>query len=154
MRLALWRMDNLLGSVLAQEAARPYFAFTSADQGGTVHSTLPKSMPRYVLLHFQYSPDGQITSPWVVKNAAKSKTSGSLPLELIKMAEDRLCELDKRVGYRALAERLPRTEAGSSDALVLEIQKILTSRLPLVKDDTERKNLRRALQEDFANLRF
>lgn len=40
------------------------------------------------------------------------------------------------------------------EALVLEIQKILSSRLPLVKDDTERKNLRRALQEDFASLRF
>src|SRR5205814_5989891 len=117
-RLALWRMDNLLGSVLAQEAARPYFAFTSADQGGTVHSTLPKSMPRYVLLHFQYSPDGQITSPWVVKNAAKAKTSiGSLPLELIKTAEDRLGALGKRVNYHALAERLPRNDAGSSDSL-------------------------------------
>lgn len=40
------------------------------------------------------------------------------------------------------------------EALVLEIQRILTNRLPLVKDDLERKNLRRALQEDFANLRF
>lgn len=38
------------------------------------------------------------------------------------------------------------------DALILEMQGILMNRLPMVTDELERKNLRKALAEDFSRL--
>ncbi len=118
-RLALWRMDYLLGSVLAQEVAQPFFAFASPEGAGT-QTTLPKSLPRHVLLHFRYSSDGQLTSPWVLKNAAKAKGAGAaLPLELIATAERRLDELCALVTYGELDQRLPEKLTGSSESLLI-----------------------------------
>ncbi len=113
---ALWQMDALLGSVLAQE---PYFAFMTPDQTATpLQTTLPKNMPPYVLLPFKCLPDGQFASPWVVKNAAKSKLSAE-SLKLIQTAEKRLGELAKFVTYQALAERLTADDTRASESLVL-----------------------------------
>ncbi len=118
-RRALWRIDSLLGSVLAQETAQPFFAFAQSAGGGT-QTTLPKNLPRHVLLHFRYTPDGQLTSPWVVKNAAKAKTTGAaLPLELIAAAESRLAELCGLVSYADLDQRLPDKLTGASESLVI-----------------------------------
>jgi signal transduction histidine kinase len=117
-RLALWRMDYLLGSVLAQESAQPFFAFAPPDRAGA-QTTLPKNLPRHVKLHFRYSPDGQVTSPWVLKNAkAKTGTDG-LPLDLMATAERRLGELCELVRYAELEGRLPEKAGGSSESLVL-----------------------------------
>ena len=77
-RLALWRMDSALAPTVAQESARPYFAylayfpadrsfnrmFNSRTKGETlVASPLLVETPPHVLLHFQLDAAGNLTSP-------------------------------------------------------------------------------------------
>ena len=77
-RLALWRMDSLLTSIMVEESARPFSAWESFShtepaltkgyapiQPGEILT--PSPLLAYsssnVLLHFQLSPDGKLTSP-------------------------------------------------------------------------------------------
>jgi signal transduction histidine kinase len=77
-RLALWRMDSRLAAFVAQESARPYFAyqpFYPADRAVTktnnllaagevlVSSPLLADPPLNVNIHFQIDPAGNLTSP-------------------------------------------------------------------------------------------
>src|SRR5690606_23376837 len=79
-RLALWRMDSVIAPIIAQEAARPYFHYLSyyPEQRAftrvwepvkpgevLVPSPLVEGTPPYVMLHFQISADGRVTSPQV-----------------------------------------------------------------------------------------
>ena len=67
---ALWRIDTELTRILAPEIARPYFVY---DSFYTVHGAdgQPQQIPspllmqpsEFVLLHFQISPNGGVTSP-------------------------------------------------------------------------------------------
>src|SRR4051812_49453938 len=78
LQLALWRMDSALAPLMAEESARPYFAYSplypaeraftrmfAEIQGGDVLVPSPLltfDSPR-VRLHFQYGPDGRLSSP-------------------------------------------------------------------------------------------
>lgn len=77
-RLALWRMDAAINSIVSRESARPYFqyaAFYPADRAYTsmweevkpgevlVPSPLLDAEERFILLHFQRDQNGTITSP-------------------------------------------------------------------------------------------
>jgi len=77
-RLALWRMDSALAGVIAQENARPYFAYSAfypAERAYTrmfaeiekgevlVPSPLLSFASPFLRLHFQFGPDGELTSP-------------------------------------------------------------------------------------------
>ncbi len=79
-RLALWRLDSALAPLSAQESVRPYFAYKPFlpidrpygamfnDRGGgemLVPSPLLAERPPGVLVHFQFEPDGELTSPQV-----------------------------------------------------------------------------------------
>jgi signal transduction histidine kinase len=79
-RLALWRMESALGPLVAQEAGRPYFVYSSfypaerayhrmfaaLYQGEVlVPSPLLASSSPYVRLHFQYDAEGGFSSPQV-----------------------------------------------------------------------------------------
>src|SRR5258706_15503343 len=79
-RLALWRMDSALATLVVEESARPYYAYdsfhateraytkgyASIKQGDVV---VPSPLLTYsatnVLLHFQFEPNGRLTSPQV-----------------------------------------------------------------------------------------
>jgi signal transduction histidine kinase len=80
LRLALWRMDSWLASLLAREAARPYFDYEAFYPQQRAYSTLlypiepgeqlaPSPLlsyePDVLSLHFQVGPDGRLTSPQV-----------------------------------------------------------------------------------------
>ena len=86
-RLALWRMDSLLTSIMVEESARPFSAWESFSrseaaltkgyapiQPGEVLT--PSPLLAYsssnVLLHFQLSPEGQLTSPQVPIGAERA----------------------------------------------------------------------------------
>ncbi|MEX2026720.1 MAG: HAMP domain-containing sensor histidine kinase [Pirellulaceae bacterium] len=70
---ALWRMDVLLMPLLAQEAARPALVYgpsvTTLEEGKgkpvsrQSASPLLVSPPDYVLVHFEVTPDGSLSSP-------------------------------------------------------------------------------------------
>ncbi|MEN6457450.1 MAG: HAMP domain-containing sensor histidine kinase [Thermoguttaceae bacterium] len=77
-RLALWRMDTAMATLLAQENARPaavYRPFLPASEGVgrmagqipsdglVIPSPLLRTPSAFVLVHFQYGPDGRLTSP-------------------------------------------------------------------------------------------
>ncbi len=79
-QLALWRMDSLLASFLAEEGARAYFTYSpfyAADKAYThmfepldkgdvlVASPLLTSASPRVRLHFQFGPGGRLESPQV-----------------------------------------------------------------------------------------
>ncbi|MGD0383038.1 MAG: HAMP domain-containing sensor histidine kinase [Thermoguttaceae bacterium] len=79
-RLALWRMDTALAPLVAQESARPYFAYKSffprdrafgnmfnERMGGEalIPSPLLSSQVQHILVHFQFEPGGSLTSPQV-----------------------------------------------------------------------------------------
>jgi len=79
-KLALWRMDSALAPLIAQENYRPYFtyhAFYPAERAYTrlfqpvdpgevlVPSPLLGQVSPYIRLHFQFAPDGTLTSPQV-----------------------------------------------------------------------------------------
>ena len=86
-RLALWRMDSLLTSIMVEESARPFSAWESFSHNepaltkgyapiepGEVLS--PSPLLAYsssnVLLHFQLNPEGQLTSPQVPLGAERA----------------------------------------------------------------------------------
>jgi signal transduction histidine kinase len=79
-RLALWRMDSSLTPLILEESARPYSAYSafhSADRAYTkggapvkegevlIPSPLLNLASSNILLHFQFWPDGTLTSPQV-----------------------------------------------------------------------------------------
>ncbi len=78
-RLALWRMESALVPLLAQENSRPYSAyrafyspeaysrwFTKVEAGEVQFpSELLTSKTPHVVLHFEISPDGRVTSPQI-----------------------------------------------------------------------------------------
>lgn len=80
LRLALWRMDSMLTQLIAQENSSPYFFYTSfypteraytrmfaeiAQGEILVPSPLLTQNSPYVLLHFQYHPNQELSSPQV-----------------------------------------------------------------------------------------
>src|SRR6266436_1141624 len=79
-QLALWRMDSSLAPLMAEESARPYFSYSPlypAERAFTrmfaeiqrgdvlVPSPLLTFASPQVRLHFQYGPDGRLSSPQV-----------------------------------------------------------------------------------------
>src|SRR5262245_54492492 len=78
LQLALWRMDSALVPLMAEESARPYFSYSSlypADRAFTrmfaeiqrgdvlMPSPLLTFTSPQIRLHFQYGPDGKLSSP-------------------------------------------------------------------------------------------
>jgi len=79
-RLALWRMDSALAPLIAQESGRPYFSFGSfypAERAYTrmfaevqrgevlIPSPLLTHPAPQTIVHFQFDPQGVLTSPQV-----------------------------------------------------------------------------------------
>ena len=86
-RLALWRMDSLLTSIMVEESARPFSSWESFSRNEAAltkgYSPIqpgeiltPSPLLAYsssnVLLHFQLSPEGQLTSPQVPIGAERA----------------------------------------------------------------------------------
>ncbi|MCX5655621.1 MAG: HAMP domain-containing sensor histidine kinase [Planctomycetota bacterium] len=124
-RLALWRMESALVSLVAQEATRPYFeytAFYSPDRSYArmynrevgkgelfVPSPILVETSPYIRLHFQFGPDGALTSP-----QAPAETPGKgAPLlayatrDQIETAAALLVQLKPLVDLKKLAAELP-----------------------------------------------
>lgn len=77
-RLALWRMDSMLAPLITQESARPYFVYgpflpinraygnmfndRSGGERLIASPLLSEDLPN-ILVHFQFEPDGRLSSP-------------------------------------------------------------------------------------------
>ena len=125
-RLALWRMDSALSPLIAQENARPYFAYTAfypVERAYTAMfakigkgevltpSPLLTQVSPYILLHFQFGPAGELTSPQVpTGNMRDLAEMGYATHETILASERRLGQLKTLVSREALLAALPRGE--------------------------------------------
>jgi signal transduction histidine kinase len=129
-QLALWRMDSALAPTMAEESARPYFAYSplypaeraftnmfAEIQKGDVLMPSPLltfSSPQ-IRLHFQYGPDGRLSSPQVpAGNMRDLAEARYLPAELIDEASRRLVELGRLVSRKDLAAALTAGESQQS----------------------------------------
>jgi signal transduction histidine kinase len=124
-RLALWRMDSMLTSLLARESARPYFHYGSfyapeapytrmlagtAAAPGLVASPLLREAPDSVLIHFQRAPGGALTSPQAPSGplAARAVAEGHTTGPELAERRARLDDLRARLSAPdALLARLP-----------------------------------------------
>jgi signal transduction histidine kinase len=122
LQLALWRMDSALAPLMAEESARPYFSYSPlypAERAFTnmfaeiqrgdvlVPSPLLTFSSPQIRLHFQFGPDGRLSSPQVpASNMRDLAEARYLPPERIELASSRLDELAKLVSRKELASRL------------------------------------------------
>lgn len=124
-RLSLWRMDTALAPLISQESARPYFAyksflpidrayanmFNAGRQGSepvTPSPLLSAHLPQ-ILLHFQFEPDGSLTSPQIPSG---SNASIAVPKfvgnDAVKSAADQIEEIKKITNRDKLLALLPK----------------------------------------------
>jgi signal transduction histidine kinase len=131
-QLALWRMDSTIAPLIAEESARPYFAyaplypaeraftnmFAEIQRGDVlVPSPLLTFSSPQIRLHFQYGPDGRLSSPQVPSGNMRDVAEARyLPPERIELAARRLEELGKCVSHKELAALLSVEEPGQSGA--------------------------------------
>lgn len=111
---ALWRMDTLLTPLLAQEAARPEPVYhplinISAGKGGGIElSPLLVNPPEFVLLHFQLSESGNLTSPQAPQGPTRdyAMRQGVTEQQLVT-ASNRLVQLTDLLRTSQLLAELP-----------------------------------------------
>ena len=121
-RLALWRMDSMLSPLIAQEIARPYFAytaFTPAERAYTrmfneitygdvlVPSPLLSFDSPLIDLHFQFAPDGSLTSPQVPTGNMRDLAGRHTTRDHIRAAAARLELLQTIITRDTLLALLP-----------------------------------------------
>lgn len=119
LQLALWRMDSTLAPLIAEESARPYFSYSSlypAERAFTcmfaeiqkgdvlVPSPLLTFSSPLIRLHFQYGPDGRLSSPQVPSgNMRDLAETRYLRPEQIETSSQRLDQLSGRIKRDDLA---------------------------------------------------
>jgi len=117
-RLALWRMDSAVAPLILEESSRPYFTYsaffpadrayektfgTNASTGMLLASPLLTQTSSNVLLHFQYGPDGGLSSPQVPAPERRFLAAAHASPEQIDRCETRLIELQNLINPKALA---------------------------------------------------
>ncbi len=128
--LALWRMESLLGPILAQENARPYFAYTAfypAQRAYTCgfndlrpgETPLPSSLllqdAPFVRLHFQVELDHALTSPQVPLGPMRDLClNGYRSADQIDDAAERLEQLRGLVSVDRLLAHFPAEPAATT----------------------------------------
>ncbi len=154
-RLALWRMDSALAPLVAQESARPYFAYGSflpVDRaygrmfnrrrpGETlVPSPLLGQLPPHVLVHFQFEPDGRLTSPGIPTgtNYGLAVPRYTKP-EAVETTRVRVGELGKQIGRDELLAALPKSDADPVE--------VVYSPIPLNQQQLDTQTQQRAARQ-------
>lgn len=155
-RLALWRMDSALAPLLAQESARPYFAFRTflpldrayvqmfnrlnnpaGPQETMAASPLLDQISPYILVHFQFLPDGRLASPQVPEGGEYSMAVPKhLSAEQFTHARAQLNRVGKLVDRRQLLARLP-----AADQSPLELIAPLPETFPLEQQQQFRQQV-------------
>lgn len=118
-RLALWRMDSALVPLVTAESSRPhrvYSAFYRAEHvyserftkvGNRVASPLLTFSSPYVRLHFQFDPNGHLTSPQVPTSNLRDLAEVEYTThEAIQASSKHLEELRKLVTRKQLLAKL------------------------------------------------
>jgi signal transduction histidine kinase len=137
LQLALWRMDSEIAPLLAEESARPYFTyspvypaeraftrmFAEIERGDVLMASplLTFASPR-IRLHFQYGPDGRLSSPQVPEgNMRDLAETRYLSPAFSESASRRLSLLGGLVTCKDLAAALPVEQATTLADQALEL---------------------------------
>ena len=126
-RLALWRMDSAISPLVAQESARPYFsydAFYSADRAwgrmanakaserSLIPSPLLTDKRPEILLHFQFDPQGRLSSPRLPRGRLITRAEGLGVTSADRVAAERLiAQVRPHLEPRQLLAELPQGES-------------------------------------------
>ncbi len=123
-RLALWRMDSALAPIVAQESAQPVSAYRGPqDAGDPARQPAPSAFlaypSPYVRVHFQFGPDGRLSSPEVparrlVANVAPDDRS----FQAIEAFSRHLEHLARWVKPDQLMARLPAPSVQAAEPLL------------------------------------
>lgn len=132
-RLALWRMDSAIAPMIAQESARPYFAFGAFHPAERAYNDMFEEIGHgevlvpspllarpgeHVRLYFQVDPEGRVTSPQVPEGRMRRiAVSQYVRDEDVAEAERRLEEFKHIARREALFAALPPAVASPSAAL-------------------------------------
>jgi signal transduction histidine kinase len=122
-RLALWRMDSALAPLVTQESARPYFVYSPFlpvnraysnmfnDRGGgerLIPSPLLSEVSPNILVHFQFEPDGRLTSPQMpIGSNKKLAVPEHATAEVIETSQMHLARVAALVDRQELLNLLP-----------------------------------------------
>jgi len=131
-RVALWQLDSELAPFVAQESIRPYFAYSSflpidraygrmfADRGGgemLIPSPLLSGESQRIRVHFQFEPDGTLTSPQVPRDDNRELAVPNFITEVtIDGARSRLDEVAALLDRQRLAALLPDEQPASEES--------------------------------------
>jgi signal transduction histidine kinase len=132
--LALWRIDTALTPLLTEESARPIFAYwpflpaggnpgrmlnSPVPTGSALPSPLLGTPPADVILHFQYGPDGRLTSPELPTGPERAMAVPKyLSERQIGETQKRLSELAGAVDFTRLSAMLPKRDLPLLEAAV------------------------------------
>jgi signal transduction histidine kinase len=136
-RLALYRMELALGPIISQESAQPYFAYSafypvegaytrmySRLGPGEILQRSPLLVPTspYTLVHFQFGPRGDLTSPQVPTGVMWTMAeSGYTSRQAIEAAAGRLATLKSLVTKTALVSALPSVGGGDAAPTIARV---------------------------------
>ena len=122
-RLTLWRMDSAMAALVARENSHPYYTYApflpatqrspkgkSAAVVGTPTFLLLQNNP-HVSLHFQFDPDGRLTSPQVPQDAERqSAVERGIPTARLAQTERLFERLRTLIELDSLRQQLPTPE--------------------------------------------
>lgn len=130
-RLALGRMDAMMAPLIAQENARPYFAYRAFYPPQRAYTEMfaaiefskilvPSPLLTFnsdqIQLHFQIGPDGELTSPQVPQSNMRDVAESQFTThERIAAAEERLKRLRPALSRDTLLALLPIAPMESAD---------------------------------------
>jgi signal transduction histidine kinase len=161
-RLALWRIDSAVAPLLLQESSRPYFTYTAffpaeraydkmfrpvSGKEALLPSPLLAQTSSNVLLHFQYSPEGALTSPQVP--ARRDLALAHADASQLDLASKRLAELRGLVSPSSLAAACVTTlsQPVPVTALVPQVAQVQQKADPLLANQQQQVLLNRAEQQ-------
>jgi signal transduction histidine kinase len=136
-RAAMWQFESELSPLVADQASRPYFHYASfypaegaygemfravSPQTPMYPSPLIRLEPGFVQLHFQYGPDGALTSPQAPRGRLRRLAQDRYVTdENVTRAEDWLKRLAKSVSVEELRARLPTRTRSPTDTVTPEL---------------------------------
>lgn len=122
-RLALWRMESALAPLLARESSRPYFVYSSFYPPERAYTKMYREVDNWeimvpspllteenprVILHFQFDPDGRLSSPQVPEGKMKKLSLSAYDNgAMIDTTDKELQALKACLSAKALLAALP-----------------------------------------------
>ncbi len=148
-RLALWRADSTLAPLVTQESLAPWIAYRPFLPSGQPSPFLAAATP-HVLVHFQFDPSGQVTSPEVPPSGrAKLATAGSpadrTAADRIGAAEKQLARVASLTTRQQLATTLPKPSTEAAQVIIAAASQANQSSQERVAQRSRRAGIRQNL---------